>query len=686
MDSLSKLSDASYEETPGSEFEDELGRSVRSDFIEAENWKRAVGIETRLLRAVRMRRYQYDPEDAALIGGIDVYIGVAGLKCRSAESWINDILLNSLDKPWTIKPEPVPELPEWMKEQVVDALESELQQMGVSLDIRQRAKELKDAALQYAQKKAQDASDNMETLLDDQFTTGSWRHVFAQFITDLTTFPLAIIRDPVIEKKNSLSWTGDKVVESEETIYTSRRVSAFDIYPSMNSTTMQDGTFVIERFQAQPEFLYSCIGLEGFSEDAIREVLERYEDTGFQEQLTADYQRRYLEDKYNSSVDFDTIDALIRNGKLRGDKLLDYGIIVPDPQAYYESEVWTVNNRTIRAILNPYPLQARPLFATSFVKVPGSLWGEGLCDLLRDTQRMCNSAARSIVRNMSFSSGPLGEVDVSRLGEGEVPQELTPYKLFHVEADLSGNTAPAFRFTNIPSVAPMLMEVFDRYMKLADDLSGVPAYVLGNPQLAGAGRTMGGLSLMMANAAKGIKNVILNVDRDVTEPLVTLRYNMNMKFSDDPDIKGDAKIVARGATGLLQRELAQSKMTELMQTYLPFIQAGLIPANGAKIMIRESLKGTGLPVDEILPDPDPNDALATALGRIGAPPAVATPGMPPSPTLAPGALASPGPASLVNIPNPQPLDGRSVPPPFPQQGLPGPNPAGVPANIPQGLH
>src|SRR5665647_987252 len=134
MAALARLSDPSYETTPGSLVEDELARSVREDFVESENWRRAVGIEQRLLRALRMRRYQYDPEDAALIGGIDIYMGIAGLMCRSAESWINDILLNSIDKPWTIKPDPIPNLPEYMKEQVVDALEMELQQMGLPPD------------------------------------------------------------------------------------------------------------------------------------------------------------------------------------------------------------------------------------------------------------------------------------------------------------------------------------------------------------------------------------------------------------------------------------------------------------------------------------------------------------------------------------------------------------------------
>lgn len=666
MSGLSALATPVYDTSSSAEaddIEDSLASLVRDDFVNAETYRRFSGVEERLLRALRMRRYQYDPEDVALIGSVDVYIGIAALKMRSAESWINDILLNSLDKPWTIKPEPIPNLPDWLREQVIDALESELESIGAPQNIRERASELKSAALKFATQKAENTASAMEMLIDDQLTTGGWRLAFAPFVTDLCTFPLAVIRDPLVEKTPRLNWDGNKVVEQNEVIYTSRRISPFDFFPSMDSTTTQDGQFIIERLKAQPSFLHSCLGLPGFNDEALRDILNAYGETGFSEMLRPDYQRRTLEDKYEPLEDSNTIDVLIRNGRTIGKLLLENNIAVPDPQAYYESEIWTVNNRTIKAILNPYPLRKRPINATSFIKVPGSLWGEGLGDVLRDVQRIANSAARSLVRNMAFSSGPIGEVDVGRLGQGEVAAELTPYKLYHVESDLSGNGARAFNFQIVPSVARELMEVQDKYSKIADDLSGVPSYVLGNPQVAGAGRTMGGLSMLMANAAKGIKNVILNVDRDVTEPIIEMRYNLNMKYSKNPDVKGDSQVVARGATGLLQRELAQAKMTELLQLYTPYVEAGLIPKEGAQVMIRESMKNTGWPVDEIIPDPRKNAMLQTDAARLG--------------------MSMQGLNTGQSTPA-LPLDGRSQPPPFPQTNMPGPTPQG-PVNMPTGI-
>lgn len=610
------------------EIADSLARYVRNCFIEAEMYRRISGVEERLLRALRARRYVYDPEDAGLLGGIDVYIGLSALKCRAAESWINDILLSAIDKPWTIKPTPIPDLPNWMKEQVVDALQLELTQAGIPFDLRARAKQLKDAALKYAQEKATSACAGMETRIEDQLLEGNWREAFAEFVQDFSTFPAAFFRAPNIENKRRLEWNGNKVIEKVDTIYTVRRISPFDSYPSLESTTPRNGRYFIERRKLQFDELHMCLGLEGYNDQTIRQLLDQYRNTGFEELLRPDFQRKFLQDTYTPTLDRKTLDTLIYNGKIPGSLLLEHNVLVEDPEAQYECEIWTTNNQTTKAILNPYPLQERPIFSSSFVKVPGSLWGEGLCDILRDTQRVVNSSARAVVRNEGYSSGPIGEVDTDRLTPGENADELVPYKLFHTETDPTGKGNPAYRFFNIPTVIPELLQVWDKFSKIADDLSGVPPYVMGNMQVAGAGRTMGGLSMMMANAAKGIKNSILNVDRDSIEPCIEFYYNMNMKYDDNPDIKADARIVARGATGLLQRELAQARTMEILQALTPYAmptQPGVppvIPMPGMQILIREVLKTTGLPVDEIIPNPDQMSALLSSLGAAGGNPAM----------------------------------------------------------------
>jgi hypothetical protein len=188
----------------------------------------------------------------------------------------------------------------------------------------------------------------------------------------------------------------------------------------------------------------------------------------------------------------------------------------------------------------------------------------------------------------------------------------------------------------------------------------------------------------MSNAAKGIKNSIFNLDKDVIERMVHFYYLMNMMYDEDADIKADCRALSRGATGLLQKELAQSKMTEILQLITPYVQMGIVPASGVQNIIREILKSTGIDVDDIIPN---SDAISQQIQGAGA-----------------GGDANlqhtishlntnPGMALNTGTSTPVPLDNRSQPPPSPGNsplnmppmgGPPQATPNTVPPNIPMG--
>ena len=362
--------------------------------------------------------------------------------------------------------------------------------------------------------------------------------------------------------------------------------------------------------------LYDLIGVKGYLESNLRMALNEYEK-GYEEQLFVDAERDSLENKNAGLVNVTTIDTIIYNGRVPGKLLVEHGVLVEDPQKHYEAEVWKIGKYVVRAVLNPSPEGRRPIYATSYRKIPGSIEGESVICVTYDVQRVCNAAVRSLVANMGFTSGPMGEVVIDRLDPSENADDVRPRKLFRVEPDLSGSGQPAIRWHNIPSNAAELIAVYERFLKQADDLSGIPAYVLGNPQVAGAGRTMGGLSMLMGNAAKGIKNVQLSIDRDVIAPLVGGFVLYNNLTSEDDSIKGDARVVPRGATGLLQKELSQTRVIEILQLLTPYVTAGVIPPEGLQVLLREVLSYTGLPVDKIIPNPERGKEMTDILRILG---------------------------------------------------------------------
>lgn len=609
-----KPSDEGVESSP---VEDALAKHVRRCFSDAEKARRDNGIEEHMLRCLRAKKCEYDPADKDLVGANDIYIGIASLKARAAESWINDILLNSLDVPWTLDHSPIPELSKKQREAVLDELERAYYKFGgFTPALKIAAQKLKYDAVLKQNNIAEKACDNMTKLVSDQLIEGGWRSSFAEFVSDLTVFPNAFLRAPVYVTMPRTTWDGENLKVEVKQIPTVRRKSALDVYPSRDSTNTQNGEYIIVRDRYTPDQLYSCIGMPGFSEAAIRKILADVADTGYEETMSGDAERKRLEERRDTLMQQGTIDTLVLNGRVRGELLKKNNVLVSDEQAYYEVEIWTVRDTTIRAVLNPYPTGARPLYTTSFVKVPGSFWGQGTISLVLDCQRMCNAAARSITRNMAYSAGPIGEADFDRFADGERITEVEPYRIYPVTPDMGGGGQRALNFQTVPCNVSMLQSIFDQYSKIADDLSGVPSYVLGQPQVAGAGRTLGGLSMLMGNAAKGIKNSLLNVDRDVIEPCVGFFVTVNMLTSKDPGIKADAQVIARGASGLLQRELAQTRTVEILQLLTPYVQAGAVSPDGLKILLREVLKPTGMPIDRIIPDPDEGSQYGALAGLL----------------------------------------------------------------------
>ena len=70
-------------------------------------------IEYIMLRALRQRNGEYEADKLQQIrgqGGSEIYMMITEVKCRAAESWLRDILLDSGAPPWDLHVTPIPDL------------------------------------------------------------------------------------------------------------------------------------------------------------------------------------------------------------------------------------------------------------------------------------------------------------------------------------------------------------------------------------------------------------------------------------------------------------------------------------------------------------------------------------------------------------------------------------------------
>jgi hypothetical protein len=598
-----------------------LAGYIREKWTYARSAKEQV-IEPRMLQSVRQRRGQYDPDlEAQLMeqGSSMIYMMLTSNKCRAASSWLRDVLLtDSNDKPWSLKPNPIPDMP---PPAVQDLMNKATQKVAMMLEsglnptdqeIRNMLLDFKDQAMQELTELAKEDAGRMEKKMHSQLLEGNWTTAFAQFIDDMVTFPAAILKGPVVRNKPKMNWVEvgngqyDLQVDNQ-LVLEWERVDPFNVYPAPDATHINDG-YLIERHKLSRGELNEMIGVEGYSDSAIRQVLAEYGKGGLRDWIFIDTSQATAEGKATTSVGqnpSELIDALQFWGSVQGKLLREWGLEeeeVPDELAEYSIEAWVIGSWVIKAVINSDPLGRRPYYKTSYEEIPGAFWGNSVADLCRDSQSMCNAAARALVNNMGLSSGPQVVFNIDRLPQGENITQIFPWKVWQTTSDPMGGGSPPVQFFQPNSQAQELMMVYEKFATLADEYTGIPRYMTGGAPAAGAGRTATGMSMLMTNAGKSIKQVIANIDEYVIKPLIDRLYFYNMKYSDDPDLKGDVDIQPLGAASLVEKEAIAVRQNDFLAVALnsPVAQQ-IMGVEGVANLLRQAAKRLDMNPDTIVP-------------------------------------------------------------------------------------
>jgi len=600
------------------------GEIPNSDLIESalarhinDAWSRAkfakMPITDRLLRCERQRRGEYDPDKAneiASTGGSDIYMMLTDIKCRAAKSWIKDVSTTNGDRQYALDPAENPKLPPEVAASIADLVRAEAEEFlaqGAMIHpeaFRVRSQEVHDEIIVKMREEAKSAAYRHEGVIEDQLSQGGWPKAYDEFLDDFVTYPTSIIKGPTVRKKKRLEWGPDytPIVVNDFSRET-ERVSPFDIFPSPNSTGPNDG-YLIQRHRLRRSSLSNLIGVPGYSDENIQRALDHYGERGLRYYEYGDQQRDDLEGKPHSRLYRDnTIEALEFWGPASGQTLMEWGMTGLDPYKEYEINAWIVGSYVIKAVVNPDPLGHRPYDIAQWESIPGSFWGVALPEIMRDVQVMCNAAARSLANNMGLASGPMAEVVVDRLADGEQVTTMHPWRIFQVTSDRTGGGQPAIKFFQPNMNAESLMNVYMTFMRQADEITGIPNYVYGSSAVAGAGRTASGLSMLMDNASKGIKQAIAACDQAVIG-VVTRLYIHNMMYHPDPYIKGDFKVVAKGTLGLVMREQLQIRRNEFLAATANPVDLQIIGAEGRAYLLRENAKALQMDTDKIVPSPE----------------------------------------------------------------------------------
>jgi hypothetical protein len=570
-------------------------------------------INDRLLRAQRMFEGKYDPEKLSQIkkfGGSEVFSRLIAVKARGATSLLRDVYLGA-DRPWDIEPQPDPPVPPEVQASVVQLCATEAmtnQQAGVPTtedQVHMRYMSLMHAAQQAARRQAQMQADAAADKIDDMLKAGGFYSALAEFLTDLPIFPFAVMKGPVVRMVPKMSWINGKPLLQNKAQMFWERIDPFHFYWTPGVSDIKDAE-IIEVKRLTRADLNDLLGLPGYDQDAVRNALQDYQ-MGLRDWLDwPDTEAALNEARENPYMNLShMIDALEYHGNVQGHMLLAQGVPaeqVPDPDRDYAVQSIVVGRWTIKTQINPSPRQRAPYFITSFEKVPGTVIGHGLSDILEDIQEAANATLRSLVNNMAIASGPQVVVNDDVMVTTENGDELYPWKRWHVQNDpMGGTNGQPISFFQPQSNAQELLQVYTALNTMADDISAIPKYTTGESLSGGAGRTASGLSMLMGGAQKVLQTVAANIDNDVLEPLLTAIYDMIMLTDNTGMLSGNEQVQVNGVHVTVQKETERTKRLQFLQITGNPIDQQIVGTLGRARVLRSVSEDLGLP-DDIVPD------------------------------------------------------------------------------------
>jgi len=570
-------------------------------------------LSSRLLRAQRMFEGQYEPaklQEIRRFGGSEVYSRMVAVKCRGATALLRDVYLGA-ERPWTIEPQPDPPVPPGVMASIATLISTEAMQETMQAQkppdqeqVHNRYINLVRQAQNAARRTAMSQSEAASNKVDDILQSGRFYDALAEYLVDVALFPFAVLKGPVVRMVPKLTWVNRAPEMNTVPQLFWERIDPFNFYWGPGDVDI-DHAEIIERKKLTRGDLNDVLGLPGYDDNAIRGALNDYA-LGLRDWMDAPDTEAALSVGRESpqANQSNLIDAIEYHGSIQGQVLLDNGFDekkIPDPDRDYLVQTWVVGRYTIKVQLSPSPRQRHPYYVTSFEKVPGTIAGHGLPDILEDLQEIANATLRALVNNMSISSGPQVVINTELLDPTTNEDQLYPWKRWKVNSDPLGATREPVTFFQPQSNAQELMQIYQGMSALGDDISAIPRYVTGESLSGGAGRTASGLSMLMGNAQKVLQTVAANIDIDVMRGVLSSLYDMIMLTDRTGLLSGDEQIKVNGVVVALQKETEHQKQLQFLQITGNPVDLEIIGQVGRARVLRSLAQGLGMP-DDIVPD------------------------------------------------------------------------------------
>lgn len=585
-----------------------LGQKLHSQFGQYKKDRRET--EQQWLRNLRQVKGIYDPEIESRIGADQskAYPKVTRTKVIGTVARLMEMMFPQTEKNWAVSPTPLPDLSQSDMQTVLDELTAPGEDGAPPPDPTNE--EIEKAIFAFAKGKAT----RMDKEIEDQLQEIEYITLARKVVFSAVQYSIGILKGPLVKKREGRSWKKNPLTGRLEATTVAQfapfyePVSVWDYYPDMSAKEFEqmDGQF--QRHIMSRNQLSELKKRPDFEADIISKWLK--------DNTSGNYKELEWETELRTKADRSNLTDLAGRkyelwewwGFVSGHDLKACGVAISDEKLSMELEanVWGIGPVIIKSKLHPYDEKTSMYHTFVYEEDDINLTGNGLPQVMRDSQLAIAEAARMLLDNASLVCGDMLEINTDLLVPG---QQLDVYARKAWLREGSGQDANLQAVRPIPMNAHMaeLTGIINLFMGFADTETALPPPALGDPSKGGseALRTTGGMSMLMGAAALPIRDTVRNFDKFTTSFIGSLYY-WNMEFNPREEIKGDYVVIARGSTSLIAKEVRAGSLDQFRVTLDDEERAHV----STRKLLVERMKARDIPLDVLDDETEVNQRLA----------------------------------------------------------------------------
>jgi DNA-binding transcriptional MerR regulator len=540
-------------------------------------------IERKWLRNLRQYLGVYDPEvnRELPLRRSRAYPRITRVKAISVLSRLMNLMFPGNEKNWELKASPSADIDPEEVRQLLQEMMRQDEAAGVPPSPPSR-----EAVHQAVQALAAERAAELEREIEDQLQeigkdqTMDYITMVRHVVKSGILYGVGALEGPMVQEATVTVWDVDENGQPTVDQRTSYKpvfevLPVWDFYPDLTAKSLHemDGYFArkimsrgqLRKLGDRPDFLRA----------QIRRVIARhpqgnYKALSFESELRSMGVRAQLSDTKSGAERYEVI---IWRGLVSGTALVEAGVDVPEEHRDrdIEAEVWLVDNLVIKVDINAWRklgVEMRQIHTFVFDEDDTAPVGNGLPNIMRDSQMAICAAARMVLDNGSVIAGPNLEVNTDLLRADQDIGQVEAHKIWYREGTGQDANVPAVRNVPINSYLNELLQVIELFMRFADMETFVGPGTGGEQRGASEPmRTAAGASMLRADAALPFKDIVRNFDsftQSVIQALVAFNRTFNPKVRP-----GDYSVIARGATSLIAKEVRGIQLDQMAATLSP---------------------------------------------------------------------------------------------------------------------